>query len=64
VTINKNFVNGHKVKKSKIAAKLVKVAANKVGKGKAIPANGSVDEVHQLCQRISRVARSEFKVHR
>ena len=36
------------MKKSKIAGKLVKVATNKVGKGKAISARGSVGEVLKL----------------
>jgi hypothetical protein len=67
VTINKNLGKGRKVKNSKIAAKPVKVATNKVGNGKAISAKGSVGEVMgciKPCQRPSSVVRSEFEVHR
>jgi hypothetical protein len=49
VTINKNLGKGRKVKKSKIAAKLVKVATDKIGKGKATPARGSVGEMTMGC---------------
>jgi hypothetical protein len=47
VTINKNLGRGRKGEESKIAAKPVEVATNKVSKAKAISAKGSVGEVHQ-----------------